>query len=89
MVMSRRIRVYDGENLVEESFVDVSWERFRKRRDRVLEQTDVYALPDRTLSDNMRNYRQFLRDLPQNHPGDNANNAVDAWDEYETPDEIL
>ena len=28
-------------------------------------------------------YRQFLRDLPQNH--DSANDAADAWNEFTIP----
>ena len=38
----------------------------RGMRDRLLAETDVYALSDRTLSDEMRAYRQALRDLPAN-----------------------
>ena len=38
----------------------------RNERDRKLAETDVYALGDRTLSDEMRAYRQALRDLPAN-----------------------
>lgn len=38
----------------------------RNERDRKLAETDVYALADRTLSDEMRTYRQALRDLPAN-----------------------
>lgn len=38
----------------------------RATRDRLLAETDVYALADRTLSDEMKAYRQALRDLPAN-----------------------
>ena len=38
----------------------------RNERDRKLAETDVYALGDRPLSDEMRAYRQALRDLPAN-----------------------
>lgn len=38
----------------------------RAARDRLIAETDVYALSDRTLSDEMRAYRQALRDLPAN-----------------------
>jgi len=86
MVMSRQYRIYDGDELVEEGFRDVSWERLRRRRNAILKQTDVYAIGDRVLTDEMRDYRQFLRDLPQEHPGDNANDAVDAWTEYDVPE---
>lgn len=36
----------------------------RKKRDGLLEETDVFALSDRTLSDAMSQYRADLRDLP-------------------------
>ena len=38
----------------------------RAERDRLLGETDVFALADRTISDEMRAYRQALRDLPAN-----------------------
>ena len=36
----------------------------RNRRNRLLADTDYYALSDVTMSDDMKNYRQDLRDLP-------------------------
>ena len=36
----------------------------RKKRDGLLQETDVFALSDRTMSDAMRQYRADLRDLP-------------------------
>ena len=36
----------------------------RSRRNRKLAETDYYALSDVTLSDEMKKYRQDLRDLP-------------------------
>ena len=39
-------------------------ENIREKRDRLLQETDVFALSDRTLSDAMRQYRSDLRDLP-------------------------
>ena len=36
----------------------------RARRNRLLAETDYYALSDNTLSDDMKTYRQNLRDLP-------------------------
>jgi len=40
------------------------WEALRLERNSRLRQTDCYALSDRTLSDEMKTYRQELRDLP-------------------------
>ena len=36
----------------------------RAKRNRVLAETDYYALSDVTMSDDMKTYRQNLRDLP-------------------------
>ena len=37
----------------------------RYRRNQLLAETDFYALSDVTMSDDMRTYRQELRDLPE------------------------
>ena len=37
----------------------------RTKRNRLLAETDHYALSDQTLSDDMRTYRQSLRDLTE------------------------
>jgi hypothetical protein len=37
----------------------------RNKRDVLLKETDHYALSDVTMSDNMKTYRQALRDVPQ------------------------
>ena len=50
-----------NENLVSE--VDVALGVLRKKRNRLLEETDYLALSDNTLSDDMKKYRQDLRDL--------------------------
>jgi len=39
-------------------------EELRTRRNRLLAETDYLALSDSTLTDNMKTYRQALRDLP-------------------------
>jgi len=38
--------------------------RLRSRRNQLLAETDYLALSDNTLSDDMKTYRQDLRDLP-------------------------
>ena len=48
------------ENCTEEAMM----ERLRSVRDILLKETDIYALADRTMSDEMKTYRQALRDLP-------------------------
>ena len=41
-------------------------EQLRARRNQLLTETDYLALADATLTDEMRAYRQALRDLPAN-----------------------
>jgi len=41
-----------------------SWEWLREERDRKIAKTDWRAMPDITLSDDWKTYRQELRDLP-------------------------
>ena len=42
---------------------DMALEDLRVNRNRLLKETDYFALSDQTLSDNMKTYRQELRDL--------------------------
>ena len=42
---------------------DMAMEDLRAKRNRLLADTDHYALSDQTLSDDMRTYRQALRDI--------------------------
>ena len=46
--------------------LEFAWKRLRSERTRLLAETDYLALPDVTMSDEMRAYRQTLRDLPAN-----------------------
>ena len=44
----------------------IQLEQLRQRRNQLLTETDYLALADSTLTDEMRAYRQALRDLPAN-----------------------
>jgi hypothetical protein len=66
----------DGE-IIEQYMQDVSWEEVRAHRNAALMSSDWRALKDVTLPNPWKEYRQALRDLPQNH--DDANSACDAW----------
>ena len=44
----------------------------RLQRDAKLAETDFHALSDVTMADNMKTYRQALRDLPASSDGKNA-----------------
>ena len=49
----------------------------RKKRNLLLKETDFYALSDVTMSDDMKTYRQNLRDLPSGKDTlDKVNNAT-------------
>ena len=49
----------------------------RARRNQLLAETDFYALSDVTMSDDMKTYRQDLRDLPEGKDTvDKCNNAT-------------
>jgi hypothetical protein len=42
---------------------DIAMEDLRAKRNKLLADTDHYALSDQTLSDDMKTYRQALRDI--------------------------
>ena len=63
---------------------DVEWWEVRQLRDKELKRTDFWALKDLTMSQAKKDYRKFLRDMPQNHS--TANDAADAWSAYEIPE---
>ena len=46
--------------------IDQQWEELRRERNRLIAETDYLALSDATLTEDMRTYRQALRDLPAN-----------------------
>ena len=65
----------------EKAWVDAAPARaladLRSKRNRLLAETDYYALSDVTLSDAMTTYRQDLRDLPAGKDTvDKCNNAT-------------
>lgn len=51
----------------EKGAADRAWVSIRKERDARLASTDYYALSDVTLADNMKTYRQALRDVPKDN----------------------
>jgi len=75
--MNRKWETYHGEELVDSGFHEVSWETVRSVRDQALAASDWRALKDVVLSNPWRDFRQELRDLPQNF--DSANDAADAF----------
>ena len=68
-----------GTQRIEEGEYDVSWQAIREKRDQALAASDWRALKDVTLPNPWKEYRQALRDLPQDH--EEANDAADAFPE--------
>ena len=73
----RSYQKFAGDVLIEEGERDVTWEEVRELRNQALAASDWRALKDVTLPNAWKEYRQALRDLPQNHT--EANDAADAW----------
>ena len=66
---------YENDVLV--GHFDVSWDRVRLKRNQALAESDWRAGKDVVLSTAWKEYRQALRDLPQDHA--EANDAADSW----------
>tara|TARA_R110001592_G_scaffold258526_1_gene522329 strand:+ start:2781 stop:3020 length:240 start_codon:yes stop_codon:yes gene_type:complete len=69
--------VYQGKH-------EVNWQYVRQNRDAILTQSDWRFMSDQTPSQEWIDYRQFLRDLPQQFT--EANDAADAWNQYIIPE---
>ena len=77
--MDRNWLEFHGTEIVAQGKYDVDWHTVRKERDNLLKQTDWRAVKDRTMTQPWKDYRQALRDLPQDY--EEANAAVDNWPE--------
>lgn len=55
---------YDKPVIVDDRTDEEKWNSIRDERNELLKQTDFYALSDVTMTTEMSNYRQALRDLP-------------------------
>jgi len=75
----RDFEEYQNGELISSGQHDIDWATIRKLRDAALEECDWRALKDVVLSSAWKEYRQALRDLPQNH--DESNDAADHWPE--------
>ena len=82
--MDRKSTVYYGDEIIDEYMEDTTWVIVKRERQTILEMSDWRFLSDQTPSQEWIDYRQFLRDLPQNY--ESANDAADAWNEYDIPE---
>jgi len=84
MMMDRSwIKFEDGVE-IDSGFHEVTWEEVRQSRDAALAESDWRAVKDRVLPNVWKDFRTFLRDLPQN--SSSANDAADAWAAYDIPE---
>lgn len=58
--------IAERESYVANELPTLLWQELRRERNKRIQETDYLALSDVTLSDEMRAYRQALRDLPAN-----------------------
>jgi len=75
--MIRNFKIFHGADVVDEGKHDVTWAQVRKQRNAELRNSDWRAVKDRVLPTDWKEYRQALRDLPQDHA--ESNDAADAW----------
>ena len=76
-MVNRSYTIYDGPDIIDQGEHDVTWKQVRAERDQALVVSDWRAVSDRTISQAWKDYRQALRDLPQDNA--TANEATDAW----------
>ena len=90
--MNRKLIVYAGEEIISETYLDVVWSDVRNQRNDELLKSDWRFMSDQSPTQEWIDYREFLRDLPQNHFDESdevtqgANAAADAWNEYDKPE---
>ena len=83
-MFNRREIVYHGDEIISDTMNDVDWPSIKNMRKHILSECDYMFLSDQTPSQEWIDYRQFLRDLPQNFT--DSNEAADAWNEYDIPE---
>ena len=84
-MIDRRVTKYNHNGEIETQYdIDVDWELIRHERNAELARTDFWALKDLTMSQEKKDYRIFLRNLPQDF--ETANEAADAWLAYSIPE---
>ncbi len=84
MIINRKVTKYAGTEIISVTYLNLSWEYVRIKRDVALKNTDWRFMSDQSPSQEWIDYRQFLRNLPQNFT--DSNEAADAWNEYQIPE---
>ena len=76
-MIRRQVTILKGEEIISQEMKDIEWSTVRTKRDHELKKTDWRAVKDRTMSQAWKDYRQLLRNLPQDY--EDANDAADNW----------
>lgn len=90
--MNRKRIIYSDDEILTEEFFNIDWDSLRIERDVALVKCDWRFMSDQSPSQEWVDYREFLRNLPQNHFDESdevtqgANAAADAWNEYDKPE---
>ena len=72
---------YDKDIAKDPSSEEVKLNTIKQIRLQKLQETDFYALQDVTMSDEMKTWRQSLRDIPANHTDEAAYDLLLARDD--------
>ena len=83
-IYSKQTTVYKNGEIVSQTSKPWTWAEVRSRRDGALVDTDIWALKDVTMTQARKDYRKFLRDLPQNF--ETPDDAIYAWNGYVRPE---
>lgn len=83
-MIHRAYTIFNGDKIIDEGMRNVDWDFVRTLRNQTLADTDWWAVKDLTMSQAKKDYRTFLRNLPQNY--ESANDAADAWATYDIPE---
>ena len=82
--ISRTFTLHNADGTKTTTQGTIDWEEIKQWRSLVLKDCDWWGLKDLTMSQKKKDYRQFLRDLPQNFSdADEAYAAIMAYDEPE------
>jgi hypothetical protein len=90
--VNRKRIIYSDDEILTEEFFNIDWDSLRIERDVALVKCDWRFMSDQSPSQEWIDYREFLRNLPQNHFDESdevtqgANAAADAWNEYDKPE---
>jgi len=76
-LMRRVVKCASDGSIISEYYDELTWVQVRAARDKALSETDWRAVKDRTMTQVWKDYRQSLRNLPQDHG--TANDAADNW----------